>query len=85
MRHGYWGMVCWNALSEAQQERLIVRGNLEIGYRAEGTACDRDAELCIETQYDKAPGPRFYCIPCAIEFLRTLEGSGNEQARLDVE
>lgn len=66
---GLYGLSCWNALSAAQQERLIKVGNLEIFSRAEGTGCDRGAEVGIETQGDEAPGPRFYCRPCAIAYL----------------
>lgn len=70
--HGYWNMACWNGLSAEQQTRLIEWGNLPFGFVPEGE-CNNGAELEITTEYDKAPGPRFYCIPCAIEFLRQLE------------
>jgi hypothetical protein len=65
---GWWNMACWNGLSHAQQRRLIEHGNLPIDYRPEGE-CQRGAEVCIETQDDAAPGPRFYCRPCAIAYL----------------
>jgi hypothetical protein len=62
-------MACWNALSAEQQKRLIEHGNLPFGYEPEGSACTRGAEVCVETCSDSAPGPRFYCRPCALTFL----------------
>lgn len=66
---GWWHMPCWNALSADQQTRLIEHGNLEFGYQPEGDGCQRGAEVAIETQWDAAPGPRFYCLPCAVAAL----------------
>src|SRR4051812_19841814 len=67
---GYWQMHCWNGLSQAQQTRLIERGNLEIGSRPEALGgCPNPADCAIETRDDKAPGPRFYCYSCAAEWL----------------
>lgn len=66
---GWWNMVCFNGLSLAQQTRLIEVGNLPIDYQPEGT-CPNGAEVGIETQLDRAPGPRFYCRPCAVEYLQ---------------
>jgi hypothetical protein len=68
---GWWQMHCWNGLSEEQQTKLIEVGNLEIGYRARGT-CERPAEVEVATMYDLAPGPRFYCVPCALAFLASF-------------
>jgi len=65
---GFWGMPCWNGLSEEQQQQLLDVGTLEIGYRAEGW-CKNGANLCIETEDDKAPGPRFLCWVCAIMYV----------------
>lgn len=59
---------CWNGLSHQQQRRLIEVGNLEFGYKMEGL-CKNGAEIAIETAYDEAPGPRFYCHACAITYL----------------
>ena len=67
-RSGWWRMACWNGLSEAQQRRLIEVGNLPIDYRPGGTCCN-GAEVAIESMHDQAPGPRFYCLSCAIEHL----------------
>lgn len=73
-------MACWNALSYAQQERLIKIGNLPMGYQPAGDiapaakTCDRGAEVEIETMYDEAPGARFYCLPCAIDYLNSFKG-----------
>jgi hypothetical protein len=69
MNEDWWArMPCWNGLSEAQQHRLISWGNLPFGYRPEGT-CQRSATVGVECKGDAAPGPRFYCAPCAIEYL----------------
>jgi hypothetical protein len=65
----WWRMACWNGLSEIQQRQLIERGALEFGYEPEGTACYDGAEVAIEIRGDKAPGPRFYCPLCAIDYL----------------
>jgi hypothetical protein len=67
---GWWNMVCWNGLSADQQTRLVEVGNLPMGYRPEGTDCPNGAQVAIETEDDSAPGPRFYCYPCAIAYLR---------------
>jgi hypothetical protein len=68
---GWWGLCCWNGLSEMQQLRLIKHGNLPIDYQPEGS-CPSGAEVEITTMYDVAPGPRFYCVPCAGKYLETL-------------
>ncbi len=65
---GWWNMACWNGLSEYQQHRLLTYGNLPIDYRPE-VGCPNGAEVAIETQNDVAPGPRFYCRACAVEYL----------------
>ena len=65
---GWWDMACWNGLSPDQQHRLIAVGNLPWGYQPEGT-CPRGAAVAIETDNDLAPGPRFYCLDCAIGYL----------------
>lgn len=67
-RNGWWGMACWNGLSTEQQARLIEHGNLPIGYQAEGE-CENPAAVAIETEKYEAPGPRFYCVVHAIQFL----------------
>jgi hypothetical protein len=67
-REGWWGMACWNGLSPEQQTMLIEKGNLPLGYVAEGP-CPNGAEVMIETRDDVAPGPRFYCRPCGSAFL----------------
>lgn len=64
---GWWNMTCWNGLSLDQQNRLIEVGNLPIGYVPEGD-CDNPAQVEITTMWDVSPGPRFYCIECAIEY-----------------
>ena|SRR5215831_9089018 len=71
-RGGWFNMACWNGLSEAQQTELIVNGILPWGYQPEGEGCPRGAEVGVETQDDKAPGPRFYCLTCAIAYLKNL-------------
>jgi len=61
-------MTCWNGLSAEQQERLIKTGNLPMGYTPEGE-CSNGAEVAIECMDDRAPGPRFYCRACAVDYL----------------
>lgn len=70
---GWWGLSCWNSLSLKQQRQLVDAGYLEIGYSPEGGGCVNGAEIAIECENDVAPGPRFYCRPCAIVYL-TEEG-----------
>jgi hypothetical protein len=67
-RRGWWGLPCFNGLSEAQQKRVVEVGNLEIGYQPEGP-CLIGAEIEITTIWDEFPGPRFYCLSCGIEYL----------------
>lgn len=62
-------MACWNALSTDQQDRLLEHGNLPWHYVPEGTECSSGASVAIEREGDMAPGPRFYCRPCAIRHL----------------
>lgn len=69
MSRGWWNMACWNGLSTEQQERLVHWGNLPLGYVPAGP-CRRGASVAVETQNDAAPGPRFYCRYCAIEYLQ---------------
>lgn len=71
MTRGWWNMACWNGLSEQQQLALIEDGTLEWGSVPLGADCQNGAEVAIETQEDAAPGPRFYCRPCAIAYLGT--------------
>lgn len=69
---GWWNMTCWNGLSTEQQHRLLLVGNLPIDYQPEGW-CPNGAQVCIETEHDYAPGPRFYCRACAIRYLQESE------------
>jgi len=66
---GWFGLSCWNALSTEQQDRLIEHGGLPLGSLAEGDSCTSGASVAIERQDDTAPGPRFYCRPCAVQYL----------------
>lgn len=72
MTRGWWGLPCWNGLSADQQKRLIEIGGLQIGWQPEGT-CQNGAEVAVETMYDSAPGPRFYCRPCGVEYVASAE------------
>lgn len=67
---GWYGMDCWNDLSDEQQERLVKVGNLAFPWvpLAEGR-CGRPPTVAIECEDDEAPGPRFMCLPCAVEYL----------------
>jgi hypothetical protein len=67
---GWYGMACWNALSHDQQRVLIEVGVLPMGRKVpEGHGCHSGAAMSIEGQMDKAPGARFYCVPCGVQFL----------------
>jgi hypothetical protein len=67
---GWYGMACWNGLSADQQRLLIEVGCLPFGrWVPEGGACPEGAEVAVETMHDTAPGPRFYCRPCAVAYL----------------
>jgi hypothetical protein len=72
---GWWGLTCWNGLSPEQQRQLVEVGTLEIGYHPEGR-CPNGAHVAIEMQGDKAPGPRFYCLGCALDHLQRTAGGG---------
>lgn len=74
-RTGWWGLACWNALSSEQQRQLIEKGYLEIFHAPEGDGCPNGAEIALERMDDVAPGPRFYCRPCAIAYLSGKEES----------
>ena len=67
----WWNMACWNGLSSFQQARLLIIGNLPMRYKPEG-ACPNGAETLIETEGDSAPGPRAYCLNCAIKYLQNV-------------
>lgn len=69
---GLWGMHCFNALSEEQQTMVVVEGYLPLGWQPEGR-CPNGADCEIVTVDDLTPGPRFYCYPCAITYLRERE------------
>lgn len=74
-RTGWFGLACWNGLDTEQQHRLLMVGNLPLGYVARGE-CPNGAEVAIEMEDDYAPGPRFLCVPCAIEYLQGRERAG---------
>lgn len=69
-----WGMHCWNGLSAEQAEFLRTEGYLPIFTAPQGE-CLSGAEVEVTTMYDKFPGPRFYCLPCAVEYLTQLTPS----------
>ena len=64
-------MACFNGLSPLQQQRVVEHGNLPFGYEPAGT-CTNGAEVEVTTMWDRFPGPRFYCLSCAIEFLTSM-------------
>jgi hypothetical protein len=76
---GLYGMSCFNALGPEQQERLVVHGNLVLGYIPRGGTCLNGAEVGLEfaESYpgERAPGPRFYCVSCAIEYLSARQAA----------
>lgn len=64
-------MNCFNGLSKAQQKQLVDIGVLEYGWQPEGW-CEHPATVAIETEEDATPGPRFYCLPCALAYVEGL-------------
>ena len=68
---GWYNLTCWNGLSQHQQSVLIRVGTLPIGSKPMGE-CLQGAAVAIETEDDTAPGPRFYCRPCAIAYLNPV-------------
>lgn len=61
---------CWNALSPDQQHRLIQGNTGPPIRRPEGDGqCMGWGHVLVETVWDEKPGPRFYCLPCAIDYL----------------
>lgn len=67
-KDGWYGLACWNGLSVEQQRWLLEWGSLPSGYEPAG-CCSRGAQVAIEMVDDRAPGPRFYCMPCAFVYL----------------
>jgi hypothetical protein len=66
-------MACFNSLSDWQKRHVVEEGYLPVGRKhPEGGTCQNGAELEVETQFDKFPGPRFYCVECAVEYLLSL-------------
>jgi len=68
VRDSWFGLPCWNGLSVHQQQTLVIKGTLPFGYRPEGE-CQNGAEVAVECSDDDAPGPRFYCYVCAIDYV----------------
>lgn len=67
-QRGLFAMTCFNALSGDLQRRLVYHGNLPMGWVPTGR-CHNPAEVEVTTQWDEMPGPRFYCLLCAIAYL----------------
>lgn len=74
MTVGWFGLTCWNGLSADQQRTLIERGSLNAFDPSSIPAgwCENGAAVAIETEHDQAPGPRFYCVACAVARLSEL-------------
>jgi len=68
---GWYNMLCFNSLDGALQRRLVYYGNVPMGHAEDGR-CHNPAEVEVTTVHDAMPGPRFYCLPCAIEYLTAL-------------
>jgi hypothetical protein len=71
---GWYHMFCFNALSAEQQDFLVTRGYLPITYRPEGE-CPNGASVEVTTIWDRFPGPRFYCVTCAVSYLSMLNNT----------
>lgn len=71
-QRGMWNMTCFNALDGGLQKRLVYHGNLPMGWVPSGR-CHNPAEVEVTTTWDEMPGPRFYCIGCAITYLTNMK------------
>lgn len=61
---------CWNAyLKDNQEFHALTGSGLE---RLDPQGCRNRSHVAIETIEDIGPGPRWYCIPCAIGRLRDI-------------
>lgn len=69
---GWYDLGCFNGLSGDLQRRVVYWGNLPLGYDRNSGRCHNPAEVEITTVHDAMPGPRFYCLPCAVEYLTAL-------------
>lgn len=67
-QRGMFNMTCFNGIDGGLQKRLVYHGNLPMGWVPSGR-CHNPAEVEVTTIWDEMPGPRFYCIDCAIEYL----------------
>jgi hypothetical protein len=65
-------MTCWNGLGTEMQEFLRTEGYIPWGAKPPAGECPRGAEVEVTTMWDEFPGPRFYCVQCAIDYLDTL-------------
>jgi len=76
---GWYDLLCFNSLSGELQARLVYYGNIPLGSPAEGR-CHNPAEVEITTVHDAMPGPRFYCLPCAVQYLTNMYATQVELA-----
>jgi len=81
---GWYNMLCFNSLDGALQRRLVYYGNVPMGHAEDGR-CHNPAEVEITTVHDAMPGPRFYCLVCAIEYLVQMRRQQLEEATTDTE
>lgn len=79
VERGWYGLLCFNSLDGELQRRLVYWGNIPIGSPHNGR-CHNAAEVEITTVWDAMPGPRFYCMVCAIEYLVGLRRTQLEDA-----
>lgn len=73
---GLWGLWCFNALSDEQQQLVVEEGYLPMGRKQpeQLDRCDKPAVIELAwTVWDRFPGPRFYCTACAIKRLAELQ------------
>jgi hypothetical protein len=78
-QRGMWNMTCFNALSGDLQKRLVYYGNLPMGWVPTGW-CHNPAEVEITTAWDEMPGPRFYCLDCAVRYTIGVRQHRREEA-----
>jgi hypothetical protein len=60
---------CWNSLSIEDQQRLIDGHYGPLITARSDHGCTSHARVALEFVGDASPGPRFYCIRCAVSAL----------------
>lgn len=62
--------ICWNGMTEVQQAHVAQWGSPDPEDYG-GGSCPNRAEVEVG-ELGTMPGPRFYCVPCAIELVQQV-------------